>query len=574
MSVGGQESSGSAVVEQLCAALARRPLVNLTGPLGVGKTVLLGGLDGTVLIDLDRAGGLTALRRALEAPAGRTVVVDSVDGRSRRDALHGELERLEDERPPVVVVSRRPVLSDPRWARSGAAIVTMTPDRDGRMATQAAAVEDPEGQALVLGLAGGIPLIADAARRALDAGTPPSVPGAVADLVAEEILERLGRELPGRQWRHALRLLATVGSGDERLLPGGPDHFASLASLSVVSRGALGLTITEPYRTVLELAYRWRRPEAHENVRARARDYRLTLLAATRDRAERAALTEQGLFLTAVPLVRQTLFPADPGGVSVRTAADADAGDVGRLMRRWALDSGFHAGRCDRLTERWAGDDISAFHLVHDQRGRAIGLAGLMPIEERTATGVEPLLQQYSAALDAGGLFLGAAYCPDPAARALLLRHLLRRAALRDGQLVVSTANPEYQALMRGLRFRVHGTIRDDVYGCGRRPVVYSNDFTAAALPSWLSSTTEAGDAGPTTGTSSAGPRLAPKELQILLDYVSGMTLKSAARRAGVTPNTAKDYLSRVKTKYRLAGRPAYTKIDLAHRVQEDGLVP
>lgn len=52
------------------------------------------------------------------------------------------------------------------------------------------------------------------------------------------------------------------------------------------------------------------------------------------------------------------------------------------------------------------------------------------------------------------------------------------------------------------------------------------------------------------------------------------MTLKSAARRAGVSPNTAKDYLNRVKSKYRLAGRPAYTKIDLAHRVREDGLAP
>ncbi|MER7667465.1 AAA family ATPase [Kitasatospora sp. NPDC096128] len=66
-------------------------------------------------------------------------------------------------------------------------------------------------------------------------------------------------------------------------------------------------------------------------------------------------------------------------------------------------------------------------------------------------------------------------------------------------------------------------------------------------------------------------PRLSPKELQVLLDYASGLTLKSAARRAGITPNTAKDYLDRVKAKYRRAGRPAYTKIDLATRVREDG---
>jgi DNA-binding NarL/FixJ family response regulator len=67
-------------------------------------------------------------------------------------------------------------------------------------------------------------------------------------------------------------------------------------------------------------------------------------------------------------------------------------------------------------------------------------------------------------------------------------------------------------------------------------------------------------------------PRLAPRELQVLLDYASGLTLKATARRAGVTPNTAKYYLDRVKEKYQQAGRPTYTKIDLARRVREDGL--
>lgn len=72
--------------------------------------------------------------------------------------------------------------------------------------------------------------------------------------------------------------------------------------------------------------------------------------------------------------------------------------------------------------------------------------------------------------------------------------------------------------------------------------------------------------------TSPARPRLSPRERQILLDYASGMTLKSAARRAGITVHTAKDYLDRVKAKYQQAGRPAYTKIDLAVRVREDSI--
>ncbi|WP_308120575.1 response regulator transcription factor [Streptomyces bambusae] len=67
-------------------------------------------------------------------------------------------------------------------------------------------------------------------------------------------------------------------------------------------------------------------------------------------------------------------------------------------------------------------------------------------------------------------------------------------------------------------------------------------------------------------------PRLSPREREILLDYASGLTLKSAARRAGITVHTAKDYLDRVKAKYQQAGRPAYTKVDLARRVREDSL--
>jgi DNA-binding NarL/FixJ family response regulator len=67
-------------------------------------------------------------------------------------------------------------------------------------------------------------------------------------------------------------------------------------------------------------------------------------------------------------------------------------------------------------------------------------------------------------------------------------------------------------------------------------------------------------------------PRLSPRERQVLVDYASGMTLKATARRAGITVHTAKDYLDRVKAKYRQAGRPASTKIDLARRAREDGV--
>jgi len=69
-------------------------------------------------------------------------------------------------------------------------------------------------------------------------------------------------------------------------------------------------------------------------------------------------------------------------------------------------------------------------------------------------------------------------------------------------------------------------------------------------------------------------PRLSAQERAILLAYASGLTLATAARQIGIRPATAKGYLDRVKEKYARAGRPAYTKLDLAARVREDGLRP
>lgn len=72
--------------------------------------------------------------------------------------------------------------------------------------------------------------------------------------------------------------------------------------------------------------------------------------------------------------------------------------------------------------------------------------------------------------------------------------------------------------------------------------------------------------------TRPARPQLSPQEQAILLAYASGATLAAAARRAGVAYGTAREYLERVKRKYADAGRPTYTKLDLAARVREDRL--
>jgi two-component system, NarL family, nitrate/nitrite response regulator NarL len=68
----------------------------------------------------------------------------------------------------------------------------------------------------------------------------------------------------------------------------------------------------------------------------------------------------------------------------------------------------------------------------------------------------------------------------------------------------------------------------------------------------------------------STRPVLSKRERAVLVAYISGMTLEAAARHVGVRPDTAKTYLRRVKAKYHAAGRPAYTKVELARRVWEE----
>ncbi|WP_405942754.1 hypothetical protein [Streptomyces sp. NBC_00207] len=505
---------------RLRAAVDTHALVNLTGGLGSGKSRLARRLPVAAAVDLAADGGLGGLRRLAAQPGG-LLLVDSVDGPGRAEAVAAALDPAGDApgpapsglRRPVLLVSRLPLRAAADWGERAPVTVGLGPRPAAAVEAQAraAGVTDPEAVALVVRLAGGVPLLADLACRALHAGIAPDVPGAAADRMAGEVLERLGRERPGQRWRHALRLLATVRTGDERLLSGGPELFETLAGLSLVRRERLGLTVREPYRSLFETAYRWRRPQAYEEVRTRAAGYRRALLAERpAGPQERAGLVEEGLFLTGDPLVRTSLFPPAEEFSRIGPARPGEADDIGRLMHRWAVRGGFDVRRSERIVERWLDGGPAAFRLARDREGRPVGLAALLPVGADTEAGIEPLLQQHAADLlggpGPGGLFLGAAYGADPVVHAQILRDILGQ-AVRAGHLVVSTASPDYQALLHTLSFRPHGGIRDDVYRCGRRPEVYSHDFGAAGLPGWMGALTPPGAGRPAAGSAGPGGR-------------------------------------------------------------------
>ncbi|MFI1014668.1 hypothetical protein [Streptomyces sp. NPDC020965] len=492
----------------LRAALERHRLVNLTGPLGSGKSWLVSRLRSARVLDLSRPDGVAAVPEALAETTGQPLVIDGVDGPAALSALSslsglsGLSSRSAGVRPmggtggtdarPLLLVSRLSLLAHPDWTLSGAMVLGIPswPDERIRHLTVHAQLADPRARDLVVRLAGGNPLIAGAACRALHAGASPDAPGAVADQVTREIVERLSREEPVDRLQPALERLATMWSGDRELLKADRELFDALGRLSLVTRTELGLTILEPFRSVIEQAHRWRQPAAHKGSWARALAHRRKQLAGESGVTRHSRLAEGAMALSGDDTIRETLFPASPSTGLIQTAAPGDADAIGGLMHQWARQGGMDTRRTDRLVDQWLRDDPAGFRLARDADGRAVGVMGLVRVADRTVHSVEPLLQQHTDQLldrqRAESLVLGAAFCPDRGLHARLLRDLLHHVMANSLLLTVSTPNPHYQKLLSRLRFQQHGTTNDDVYRCGRKPEIYSQDFGRDAIADWV----------------------------------------------------------------------------------------
>lgn len=70
-----------------------------------------------------------------------------------------------------------------------------------------------------------------------------------------------------------------------------------------------------------------------------------------------------------------------------------------------------------------------------------------------------------------------------------------------------------------------------------------------------------------------ADAQLSNRERDVLRLYAAGLPLKAVADRLGIAYSTAKENITRVRTKYVEVGRPAPTKVDLLRRAMEDGLM-
>lgn len=67
---------------------------------------------------------------------------------------------------------------------------------------------------------------------------------------------------------------------------------------------------------------------------------------------------------------------------------------------------------------------------------------------------------------------------------------------------------------------------------------------------------------------------LSERERTAMVLYASGLKIESVARRMGVKPTTAQEYIRRIREKYMKAGTPLPSKTDIYRQAKEEGLVP
>ena len=74
-------------------------------------------------------------------------------------------------------------------------------------------------------------------------------------------------------------------------------------------------------------------------------------------------------------------------------------------------------------------------------------------------------------------------------------------------------------------------------------------------------------------GDIGGSPRLSAQERRVMALYGAGEPVKSVAYKLGISDETAKSYLKRIREKYRVAGYDVGTKVALRKRAIQDGIL-
>ncbi|UJW29915.1 response regulator transcription factor [Saccharothrix sp. AJ9571] len=74
-------------------------------------------------------------------------------------------------------------------------------------------------------------------------------------------------------------------------------------------------------------------------------------------------------------------------------------------------------------------------------------------------------------------------------------------------------------------------------------------------------------------GGDAPGPRLSPREVEVLRAWFASMSKQLVAAQLHITVKTVDTHIMRAREKYARAGRPARTKSDLISRALDDGVI-
>lgn len=137
------------------------------------------------------------------------------------------------------------------------------------------------------------------------------------------------------------------------------------------------------------------------------------------------------------------------------------------------------------------------------------------------------------------------------------------RALLESGMRIVVLSALASPALVRGI-------VRTGVSSIvGKRDS--EEDILAAIRAALLGEEWMTTELAAVIAGDSERPKLSGQEENALILYASGLTIPEIASEMFIKPDTAKQYLDRVKAKYTAAGIPVHSKVDLARIAWVDG---
>ena len=489
-----------------------RPLLNITGPGGIGKTALLAAYkraadaEGrpTLAVDLslmgvtpadllNRLGGTNAEEIAERWEGeGSVALLDGVEpGTPAARFLRTLLESLTPG-VPVVAAGRYPMASGharhERWP-----LEVRTVELRGLMPEDAQrylvgrGIEDASLQKEIMDAVGGLPLAlslgADLVTRF---GVRRFRAAPEWRMAVQSLVQVLLSEVDDPELKELLEVCAVVRQFDEDLLASvtGIDDtraaFDRISTLSVVRATPYGMAFHDDVRRLLSEETRWRSPERFKEIRNQAQaHYRERARRATRE--EREWLLSERMYLWENAFIQSILFQdAELAELSVDEPSEAEILDVLEVERRHheiirpehrpdpSYTVELHMASMERLI-RAPG---ARLRVVRDRTGRVQGFNLMIPVWKDTypILAEEPTLgtlmhvyftdeqrNELPARAEDSNMYyiVQAATLPDApaAAQGLVLRELFSVLA-RGGLALASALRPEHQALLTALGFR------------------------------------------------------------------------------------------------------------------------